>query len=257
MSTRPPRPERKPILDALPWSADFGPHICARCYGAGWMVDRSGDGGGQLVACTSCDKIAGRLIARCWRVGSMNIADPNPPTLPGFTAYTPEAGDVIAAGAAFLRERFGWLTLHGGTGTGKSHAVEAIARYLLATNVPTVYITSTALWEYLGGVPRGEHDDVDYAERFRWFCELPGLAIDELNLEKSTDFVFKTRRNLLNQRYRAGMQGQSVTVLASNDAPDRWQDSAVADRALDSRFMSVFTGTKSYRQVIREREMNG
>lgn len=248
------RPERRPILDALPWSPDFGPHICERCYGAGWMVDRSGDGGRQLVACTTCDKAKGRMITRCWKVGSMNIADPRPPTLAGFEPYTPEAGEVIAAVGAFIRSRFGWLTLYGGTGTGKSHALEAIARYLLVTNVPTVYITSTALWEYLGGVARGEHDDVDYAERFRWFCELPGLAIDELNLEKSTDFVFRTRRSLLDHRYRAALAGQSVTVLASNDAPAVWSDSAVADRALDTRFVSVFTGTKSYRQVQREQE---
>lgn len=255
MNTR--RPERKPLLARLPWTDDYGPHVCPRCYGAGWMVDRSGDGGGQLVACTSCDKIAGRLISRCWKVSSMDIAVADPPRMATFTPYTPEAEQVIEAAGTFIRGRFGWLTLHGGTGTGKSHALEAIARYLLATSVPTVYITSTALWEYLGGVPRGEHDDVDYGERFRFFAEMPGLALDELNLERSTDFVFKTRRNLFDARYRAALATQSVTVLASNDAPADWQDSAVADRALDSRFMSVFTGTKSYRQVKREREMNG
>jgi hypothetical protein len=49
------------------------------------------------------------------------------------------------------------------------------------------------------------------------------------------------------------LNGGSVTVLASNDAPERWQDGAIADRALDSRFRHVFTGTRSYRQVKRGR----
>jgi DNA replication protein DnaC len=251
LAGRQPR-ERKPIIDALPWSPDFGPHICPRCNGAGWLVSRDEGNYGELHLCENCDKATTQSIARCWKVSSMHITDGKPPKLNTFEPYTPEAEQVLAAMKAFIARPFGWLTLYGGTGTGKSHALEAIARYLLTTKVPTVYITSTHLFEYLGGVVRGEHEDVDYGERFRWVSEVPGLVIDELNLEKSTDFVFRTRRSLLDARYRSGLNSQTVTVIASNDAPSVWSDSAVADRALDTRFVAVHSGTKSYRQVKRE-----
>jgi hypothetical protein len=107
------------------------------------------------------------------------------------------------------------------------------------------------LWEYLGGVERGKHDDIDYAERFKWLRDLPALVIDELNVEKSSEFVFRTRRSLLDWRYRAALDGRSITVLASNDAPEAWQDSAIADRALDGRFVAVDTGKTSYRRIKR------
>jgi DNA replication protein DnaC len=216
------------------------------------MVDRSEPRYGQLVACDGCDRATKQTIARCWSVSSMDIAAPNPPSLVTLEPYTPEADTAIEAISAFIRERFGWLTLTGGSGTGKSHALESIARYFLVTGLPCVYIASLHLWEYLGGVARGEHDQTDYAERFRWLAALPALVIDELNVESATPFVFKTRRALLDARYRGALAGESVTVLASNDEPGRWQDGAVADRALDTRFVAVHTGTKSYRQVKRE-----
>jgi hypothetical protein len=245
--------ERKPILNALPWSPGFGPHICPRCYGAGFMVDRSEASYGQLMACDGCDRASRQTIARCWAVSSMEVSDARPRVMRGLEAYTEEAGSVIAAVGAFVRDRSGWLTLTGGSGTGKSHALEAMARYFLDSGTPCVYIASVYLWEYLGGVARGEHDQADYGERFRWICGLPALMLDELNVETATPFILKTRRALLAHRYRAALNGESVTVLASNDAPERWQDGAIADRALDSRFRHVFTGTRSYRQVKRGR----
>lgn len=247
-----PERERKPILTALPWSPDYGPHVCVRCYGAGFMVDRSVEGGGRLVACDGCERVNTERLPRCWSVSSMEIGDTNPRQLRSLEPYTPEAATVIADVGEFIRERSGWLTLHGGTGTGKSHAGEGIARYFLATRLPTLYIASIFLWEYLGGVERG-HEQVDYAERFRWVASLPALVLDELNAETSTPFVFKTRRALLDARYRSAQNGESVTVLISNDAPERWQDGVIADRAQDTRFRVVFTGTRSYRQVQRER----
>lgn len=243
--------ERKPVVDVLPnVSNDFNPDLCVRCHGAGWMVRRDEEHYGELVRC-ECDRAKMQSVGRCWSVSSMQANNPNAPRLNAFEPYTPEAEAVLAAMGTFVRQPFGWFTLYGGAGTGKSHALEAMIRYFLTTKVPAVYINSIYLWEYLGGVERGQHDSTDYAERFRWMCGVPALAIDELNVEKSTDFVFKTRRGLLDARYRAALGGQGVTIIASNDAPSGWSDAAVADRALDSRFVCVFSGTKSYRQVKR------
>jgi DNA replication protein DnaC len=251
LAGRSPR-ERKPIIDALEWSDTYHPDLCKRCNGTGWMVRRDEERYGELVKCESCDVAKAQTIARCWKVSSMYAHTAKPPTITGFEPYTPEADVVLKAVNKFVRQPFGWFTLHGGSGTGKSHMTEAIARYFLTTNIACVFISSGYLWEYLGGVGRGEHDAVDYAERYRWICELPALVIDELNVEKSTEFVFKTRRNLLDARYRAAFDGRGVTVLASNDAPGSWQDAAIGDRALDTRFVAICTGSVSYRRIKRQ-----
>lgn len=243
--------KREPILDRLPWSDDYGPHICARCRGVGWLVKDNGTNYPELVACTSCDKAVTAEVARCWTASSMKADVPNAPSLRTFEPHNDVAAAVAQAASSFIRERSGWLTLYGAPGTGKSHIAEAIARYFLTTKVPCLFTSSVNLWEYLGGVGRGEHDTVDYAERFRWVRDLPALVIDEMNVEKSTEFVFKTRRSLLDYRYRAALDGRSVTVIASNDDPATWQDAAIGDRAMDTRFALVDTGTLSYRRIKR------
>lgn len=246
-----PARERKPILDRLPWSDDYGPHLCARCRGVGWLVKHNSTNYPELIACDACDTSQVANVARCWKVSSMKADTANPPSIDTFKPHTEAAAAVHRAASTFIRERFGWFTLYGAPGTGKSHVTESIARYLLTTKVPCLYTTSVNLWEYLGGVGRGEHDQVDYAERYRWVSELPALVIDEMNVEKSTEFVFKTRRSLLDTRYRAALDGRGVTVLASNDAPGAWQDAAIGDRALDTRFVAIDTGTVSYRRIKR------
>lgn len=240
----------KTLLEVAPWTSDFGPHLCARCYGAGWM--RQG-AGGALVSCRTCDRALSATIARCWKVGSLWVGDPNPPTMAHAVPYTPEADQVIEAVKVLVKQGSGFLALHGRTGTGKSHASEAIARHMLNIKRPALFITAHELFEYLGAVERHDGDEADYSERFRWVAALPGLVIDELNLETNSTFVSRIRRMLLDARWRQALAGQTLTVLASNDSPDKWPDGAIGDRIMKAPVMCIFTGTKSYRQVRRER----
>jgi DNA replication protein DnaC len=248
----PQRQKRKPILDRLPFPDTYGPQICARCHGAGWMVDGSKNSNyPDLVKCESCDVVRTSEIARCWKVSSIKADDVKAPSIRTFEPHNAAADALLESAKGFVRKPFGWFTVYGSPGCGKTHITESIARYFLLTNTPTVFITSVYLWEYLGGVARGDHDQTDYAERFRWIRDLPALVIDEMNLEKSTEFVHKTRRTLLDARYKAALDGRGVTVLASNDAPLDWQDAAIGDRALDSRFVAIDAGTTSYRRIKR------
>lgn len=248
-----PRPERVRVPVLPPgtpqWSADFGPHICPRCYGAGWMVDRDGDG--SLKRCDGCETVTNSQLSSCWQISRLKADAPNPPTLDAFESWTPDATAALAAAMAFVRQPHGWLTIHGGPGTGKSHLAEAIARALLARRVPCIYLNAIELWEHLGAIGRLSGDETDYAGRQRHLADVRALVVDEMNVERASDAVFKLRRGLLDHRYRTALQsiGMGLTVLASNDAPERWQDQAIGDRALDRHFVVVHSGTISYRRA--------
>ena len=241
---------QKPILDRLPWTPEYGPHICPQCYGAGWAVNRTGNS--DLFKCGACSVVDNHRIASCWTIGGLNIQDANPPTFGSFTPRDTASIALAQAARRFVKTPHGWLTMYGTTGGGKTHLAEAITRALLAKRVPALFMKSAHLWEYLGATYRNEGDDIDYPSRQRWVADVTVLVIDELNVESSSETVFKLRRMLLDHRYHNATVNQSgMTVLVSNDAPATWKDGAIADRATDTRFVCIECSKTSYRRVER------
>jgi|GEM_PF-5126372 len=241
---------QKPILDTLPWTPEYGPHICAQCYGAGWAVNRTGNN--DLFKCGACSVVDNHRIASCWTIGGLNIQDAKPPTLADFDSRDAASTAMLQAARRFVKTPQGWLTMYGTGGGGKTHLAEAITRALLAKRVPALFMKSAHLWEYLGATYRNEGDDIDYPSRQRWVADVTVLVIDELNVESSSETVFKLRRMLLDHRYHNATANQAgATILVSNDVPAKWKDGALADRALDTRFTALECSKTSYRRVAR------
>lgn len=223
-------------------AADYGPHICSRCWGAGWM--RSEVELGTLIRCGDCDAVKNRQLGRCWALSNLKPGVPDAPTL-----RTPHAGQEAMFDAArrFVQHPAGWLTLHGAWGAGKSYVAEAITRAMLRRKVPCALIRAPDLFVYLGAVERRPGDDTDFEGRMRHLCDLDVLVVDELGKETSSDAVIKLRTRLLDSRYRA----ERPTVLISNDAPAAWPDPAIASRASDTRFAVIAAPAIDYRRVAR------
>jgi hypothetical protein len=241
---------QKPIMDSVPWSPGYGPHICPQCYGAGWAVNRSGNS--ELFQCGACSVVDNQRIASCWTVSGLNPNDAAAPSLVDFSPRDKASIELRAAALKFADVPRGWVTFYGSPGGGKSHLAEAIARALLARRVPALFAKSVHLWEYLGATYRNEGDDVDYTSRQRWVADVAVLVIDEMGVEKDTETVFKLRRTLLDHRYRnATAHLAGATVLVSNTAPAKWSDGALADRVLDTRFTCLECSRSSYRRVAR------
>jgi len=109
----------------------------------------------------------------------------------------------------------GWLILCGTNGTGKSHLAAAIANYqatLPEDHQPlTLFITAPDLLDLLrsgfSGSGKGDyHDLLD-------LCRTVDLLIlDDLGVEKETDWAFEKLFQVLNHRYQA----EAPTVIITN-----------------------------------------
>lgn len=246
--------ERKPIVDSLPWSPAYGPHICPVCYGAGWMRDAKEIG--RLEKCLSCNSVdqqqINRQLAMCWDIGKLNIATPNPPTFDAFQSRDAAAAAMLKAAMQFARMPQGFLTIHGTYGAGKTHLAQAAARSLLQRRQPCLYINASSLFEYLGAVHRSDDDDTDYTGRMSWCVYVRVLILDELNMEGNSKAVADLRRSLIDARYQRVTTGEGgATMLISNDDPSKWHDQAVASRANDTRFSVLEATGVDFRRVQR------
>jgi DNA replication protein DnaC len=234
----------------LHFAADYGPHICARCWGGGWM--RSEAEPGTMVRCGDCNDATRRLIGRCWEVSRLNPSAADPPRLVGLVTPDAAAKAQVDAAKAFAQRPKGWLTLYGAWGSGKTHLAEAIARHLLHRKIGTVMLRAADLFVYLGATERREGEDVDYEGRLKWLQSVPVLVVDELGKERQTDAVINRRQRLLMSRFEQAERGEGgATVLVSNEAPEQWPDPALASRARDARFQCLKTTDVDFRRLAR------
>lgn len=229
----------------------YGKHICPACWGAGWMSN-----GGELVACDRCKAVEtqrlNRMIGECWQLSGLKPSLPAAPTLDNFETRDAATTVMLSAAKRFAARPIGWLTIYGAWGSGKSHLAEAITRFLLGHRVPCVYVRAPDLYAYLGATERSESDDTDYAGRLAWIKALQVVCIDECGKETASRAVQRLRTELLDTRWRhATQESGGATVLVSNDPPDAWPDPAIADRAMDSRFVQIEATAQSYRRLER------
>jgi DNA replication protein DnaC len=233
----------------LHYAPDYGPHICATCWGAGWSKDQ--DGG--LVRCERCagelGKADNQRLGELWRLSGLNPHEADPPSLD--RPFPPQAA-MFAAARTFAAQPRGWLTLYGPWGSGKSHAAEAIARAMLTQRVPCLYMRSPDLFAYLGAAERNPNAFTDYEGRLYWMQRTRVLVIDEFGREKSTDTINRLRMQLLDFRYRKAIANEGgQTVFISNDPPDQWTDIAISSRVQDSRFVVIEAPSVDFRKVKR------
>ncbi len=257
--------------DALQtFTASWGPHLCPSCKGVGWLrhnVPWGDPNFGQLCRCEACAQADHRLFARLWEASDLDPNASHPPSFESFDLYDDASEAMLLAAMEFSAKPQGWLTIHGrgsgranrGSGhwgAGKSHLAEAIARTLLQSKIPAIYVTAPHLFGYLGARWREDGDSVDYDRRLKWMQDVQVVVIDELNREPSSLATERLRFDLLDSRYRKALQQTGgATVLVSNDHPDYWQDPAIASRASDGRFVTIIAPNVDFRRVVENEKV--
>ena len=128
---------------------------------------------------------------------------------------------MVEACARFLDHPYGSLTLHGSSGNAKTIALQACVNSLVTVGVPAVYITAFDLISYVRAAFNDKREiksESDYDRLFR-FSAVSFLALDEFDKIKMTDWVEQEITDLIDRRYRLGLDEQAGTMIAMNGNP--------------------------------------
>ena len=125
------------------------------------------------------------------------------------------------------------LLFWGDVGTGKSYAAACIANALLEMRVPVLMTNFAKMLNQMGGL--------DSEERFSYISSLSGfslLIIDDLGIERSTDYAKEQVYSIIDERYKSGLPVIVTTNLTIEDLRCPMQ---LADARIYSRILEMCT----------------
>ena len=122
------------------------------------------------------------------------------------------------------------LLFWGDVGTGKSYAAACIANALLEMRIPVLMTNFSKMLNQMGGL---------YSEeRFSYISSLSGfslLIIDDLGIERSTDYAKEQVYSIIDERYKSGLPVIVTTNLTIEDlrCPIQLADARIYSRILE------------------------
>jgi DNA replication protein DnaC len=136
----------------------------------------------------------------------------------------------------FIDEPFGFLTLWGGPGNGKTLALMAAVNEFRRKGKVAVYVTFVDLLDYMR---EGFKKEADHDARYRYeqIARADVLAIDEIDKANMTLYAYEFRTRLLDDRYRAAVELRKHTLFALNASPEATMEPHLYDRLRDGRFV--------------------
>lgn len=157
-----------------------------------------------------------------------------------------------------MRDQRGVVILYGGNGLAKSLILKiAVAETLRERRgVMARYIHMSEIIEDLRASYDTEAPGASLRALEQRYAKYPLLCIDELGVERATDFSDEKTFFLIDRRYTAAIENQAplITILATNnsikDFPAR-----IADRLMDGRCAQVKLLGESMRPAMRQEEL--
>jgi DNA replication protein DnaC len=113
------------------------------------------------------------------------------------------------------------LTFWGTSGNAKSVALIAMVNEFLASGIPALYVPSYDLLNWLQDAfnEKGEVKSQSMYARLEAVKYIRVLAVDELQGIKITDWRLEQLRNIIDRRWRDGLDRKSYTLFAMNEDP--------------------------------------
>lgn len=236
------------LNDKLLWDGYPSPNPdCPNCKGAGCFrldIPRGYTRYGAIFAC-EC-RYDAILRARAEKLQSASMLAAGDLALTWASIIrTPAIAEALEQVRAALERGYGWVYLWGPPGPGKTLVLKTAVAECLRASKPAVM----AMWADLLDHLRAGYDSKDFDERVDLWRTVPVLAVDEFGRAKNSDWVQEARAKIFNPRYESAHYQKTVTLFASNFAPETSED-WFADRLRDGRFSVVEVNGPSMRPLM-------
>lgn len=165
------------------------------------------------------------------------------------TSGRPGTQQMIEACRAFVSDPAGILTLWGSVGNAKTMCLQGVVNELQILGA--VYVTAFDLLSHIRAAfnaQRQVQDDDAYARLCR-FERVRVLAIDEFDKARITDWAMEQITDLIDKRYRGGIDRSLGTLLAMNADP-ALQPEWIASRLADGRNRIIHNADGDLRPIL-------
>jgi len=223
---------------------------CPKCGGLGFLrvnVPPGDPDFGKVIPCDCrAEEVKEQRIRRLCEISGMMEAELSL-TLDK-VIDRPDTARMARAAREFVDDPFGFLTVWGGVGNGKTLVLQATVNELREKQgMVGAYVTFKDLIDFV----RGGFDDDAFGERQRYdfLKNIPCLAIDEIDKARMTAYSAEFRSAFLDYRYRLAWNGRAVTLFAMNCDPSEMPP-PVYDRLRDGRFVIVRNRDASLRPAL-------
>lgn len=139
------------------------------------------------------------------------------------------------------------LLLYGNVGTGKTYAACEVANALIDKGYPVLVTNFARIINAL----QATFEKQEYIDSFNRFSL---LVIDDLGIERNTEFAKEQVFNIIDSRYRAGLPMIITTNLSIDKIkkPDDIDNGRIYDRILERCFPIEVSGQSRRRKAIRK-----
>ena len=226
--------------------------MCNVCGGVGWVRVEVPLGHPQFGKTVRCDCKVQEDSNRLQQLSGLTEGERRI-TLDGIeTAGRTGTSKMVNACRTFVQQPTGILTLWGGVGNAKTMALQAVVNALVAKNVDAVYVTAFDLFSHIRAAMNEKREVMNQGvyERLVRFENVTVLAVDEFDKIRVTDWVMEQVTDLIDKRYRFGLDGSAGTVLAMNSDP-AGQPEWIASRLLDGRNHVVYNPDRDIRPALK------
>lgn len=201
---------------------------------------------GKLVVC-EC-KRAEREARRMERLVGQSglLASEAAVTLDQVVGRGRDTRKMVELARRFVAKPWGFLTLWGGYGNGKTLVLQAIVNEMRDAGVPSAYVRLADILAYL----RDGFRDWTEQHRYELLRDIEVLAIDEMDGARMTGYAWEFRSKFLDDRYRRAVEGTAHTIFAMNVDPETLPGD-IWDRLRDGRFRVFENRDASLRPSMR------
>jgi DNA replication protein DnaC len=129
--------------------------------------------------------------------------------------------NMVATLRSFVQSPAGIVTIHGTPGNAKTTGLQAAVNELRMQGIEAVYVTLFDLVSYIREAFNASDRTVKSESAYERLCRWEAvrvLALDEFDkVRHQTDWVLDQITDLIDKRYRSGLDGTTGTLIAMND----------------------------------------